>query len=92
MPPDTMVATPSPMKARPIEASRLRPVIADTALMWPRFSATSTSATGAISRIASLENAGAVKRGSPIHGACTTGPKSIGVPSPSTLVSSQYST
>ena len=80
------------MKARPIEESRLRPVIADTALMWPRFSATSTSATGAISRIASLENAGAVKRGSPIHGACTTGPKSIGVPSPSTLVSSQYST
>ena len=75
-----------------MDVSRLRPVMADTALMCPRFSATSTSATGAISRMARASKAGAVNFGRPTQAACATGVKSMGAPRPSTLVSTQYST
>ena len=87
--PDTMVAMPSPMKARPMYGSRLRPVMACTALMWPRFSATRISATGAISSMAPLSNTGAVNFGQPSHGALTMPEKSIGLPRPMPLASNR---
>src|ERR1700752_5445799 len=62
---------PSPRNARPRYGSRLRPVIAPIALMCPRFSATSTIATGAISTIAFGSNTGAAKFGRPIHAAAS---------------------
>ena len=76
--PATIVAMPSPRNARPRYASRFRPVIAATALTWPRFSATRTMATGAISSIACASQTGAVNFGRPNHGAARTAPKSIG--------------
>ncbi|MCY1299612.1 hypothetical protein D9M68_740200 [compost metagenome] len=89
MPPplaDSMVAMPSPINARPIYGSRLRPVITPMALIWPRFSATSTIATGAISSMALASNTGVVNAGRPNQLAAATPEKSIGLPSPITLV------
>ena len=83
---------PSPTNARPRYASRLRPVIAATAFTWPRFSATSTIATGAISSIACASHAGAAKRGRPSQGAAATAPKSIGFARPMPLASTAYRT
>ncbi|MNL73304.1 hypothetical protein D3C87_1987520 [compost metagenome] len=56
------------------------------ALIWPRFSATSTIATGAISSMALSSKVGAVNAGSPNQLAAATLEKSIGLPSPITLV------
>src|SRR5258707_703921 len=88
--PATMVARPSPKNARPRYGSRLRPVIAATALTWPRFSATSTIATGAISVTARASQTGAVSIGHPIHGARATAVKSIGVTRPKPFAASAY--
>ena len=81
-PPDalTMVATPSPRKARPRYLSRLRPVMAATALTWPRFSATRMTATGAIRLMALPLKVGAVKLGSPTQAAFATLSNLIAVP------------
>ena len=86
--PDTIVATPSPMKARPMYWSRFLPVMAVTALMWPRFSATRMMTTGAISSMALALNTGAAKPGRPTQAALTIGERSTGLPSPMPLVSS----
>src|SRR5712691_13500137 len=81
-PPDAeiMVATASPRNARPRYLSRLRPVIAPTALIWPRFSATRMIATGAIKAIAPGWKLGVVKFGRPIQAALLRLVKSIGLP------------
>ena len=55
-------------------------VIAATALMCPRFSATSTTATGAMSVAACAFQTGDVNFGDPIHDAAATAEKSIGLP------------
>jgi hypothetical protein len=80
-----IVANPSPRKARPRIGSKSRPVIADIAFTCPRFSATSTIATGAISAIAVPANTGPVKCGKPNKGAAATPEKSIGFPKPNPL-------
>ena len=54
--------------------------MAPIALMCPRFSATSTIATGAISNIAFPSNTGAVKFGRPSHAAAPILEKSIAGP------------
>ena len=83
----TMVATPSPMKARPMYWSRFLPVMAVTALMWPRFSATRMTATGAISSMALALNTGLLNAGSPNQAALATPDRSSGLPRPMPLVS-----
>ncbi len=60
-----------------------------TALIWPRFSATRITATGAISPIAVPVNTGAVKLGSPIQAALARPVKSIGLPMPMPLASTR---
>ena len=71
-----MVDTPSASRARPVTSSRFSPVIADTDLTCPMFSATSTSTTGTNrpSRVAS--KAGARKAGAPTQPACEIAEKS----------------
>ncbi|MOA40079.1 hypothetical protein D3C78_1619130 [compost metagenome] len=86
--PLTMVATPSPMKARPMYWSRFLPVMAVTALMWPRFSATRMMTTGAISSMAGALNTGACSCGRPNQAALITPDRSSGLPRPATLASS----
>ena len=61
------------------------PVIAVTALMWPRFSATRTTATGAIMLIAVQSNCGVVKFGIPNQAAAPTRPKSMPGTTPAPL-------
>lgn len=63
--------------------------MAPTALTWPRFSATSTSATGAIRVIALIENDGAVKLGIPIQAASPSFVKSIAGPRPNPFASTR---
>ena len=63
------------------------PVMAVTALMWPRFSATKMIATGAISSMALALNTGALKLGRPNQAALAMPDKSSGLPKPNTLVS-----
>ncbi len=58
----TIVARLSPKNARPKKRSRLLPVIAPMALMWPRFSATRMMATGAIKNMASAWKLGPVSQ------------------------------
>jgi hypothetical protein len=82
-----MVAMPSPMKARPMYWSRFLPVMAVTALMWPRFSATRMMATGAISSMAGPLNTGAAKPAHAEPGALARAVRSIGLPRPMPLVS-----
>src|SRR5215471_9709391 len=80
--PETIVARLSPKKARPKKLSRLLPVIAPMALMWPRFSATRMIATGAINNIASAWKLGPINFGEPIHDAAARAVKSMGFPNP----------
>ena len=89
--PLTIVATPSPMKARPMYWSRFLPVMAVTALMWPRFSATRMMTTGTISSMAGALNTGAWNCGRPNQAALAMPDTSIGLPRPMPLVSSAYS-
>ena len=65
--------------------------MAATAFTWPRFSATSTIATGAISPIACVLHTGAENCGRPVHGAAATLEKSMGLPNPKPLARSAYS-
>src|SRR5215475_5672734 len=52
------VPTPSPMKARPTYGSRSSPVISETALTCPEFSASSAMTEGITSRMKVILNAG----------------------------------
>src|SRR5215217_5331627 len=74
--PATIVATPSPMNARPRYGVRFRPVSALTALTCPVFSATRTTATGAMSAMALPLNSGAWNAGVPNQEAAPTGARS----------------
>ena len=66
--------------------SRLRPVMAVTALMWPRFSPTRMITTGAISVMALVENSGVSNFGMPNQAASAMRPKLIGSPRPMPFV------
>src|SRR5215212_7690311 len=74
--PAMIVATPSPMNARPRYGVRFRPVSALTALTCPVFSATRTIATGAISAMAPPLNSGSRNAGMPNQEAAPTGARS----------------
>ena len=67
--PAKVVATPSASKASPARSSMLRPVIAETALTCPTFSAMSTMMTGRVTKMTEGSNEGVWKVGKPIHGA-----------------------
>ena len=67
--PASVVAAPSPMNARPRSLSRSAPVISETALTCPAFSAIRTMTTGRNSSRALNEKLGEVKSGSPIQSA-----------------------
>lgn len=66
--------------------SRFLPVMAVTALIWPRFSATRMMTTGTISSMALLVNTGAWKLGMPNQAALSTPLRSTGLPQPRPLV------
>src|SRR5260221_2843323 len=59
------VPTPSPMKARPRYGSRSSPVISETALTWPEFSASSAITDGITSKMKVILKAG---RCGPVRG------------------------
>ena len=66
--------------------SRFLPVMAVTALMWPKFSATRMITTGTMSSMALALNTGVCRLGKPSHGAAMTPPMSTGLPQPRPLV------
>ena len=61
------------------------PVMPPMALMWPRFSATRISATGAISSMAEASKLGLWKVGAPNQGAAASSVKSMAGSSPRPL-------
>ena len=81
--PASVVATPSAISARPVERLAVASVIAATPRTCPTFSATSTSTTGR--NIAMTDHVCGVMKsarwnsGRPIHGAASTGAKSMSV-------------
>ena len=70
--------------------SRFFPVMAVTALMWPKFSATKITTTGTISSMALALKMGAAKLGRPTQAALAMPDKSSGLPRPMPLVSTAY--
>ena len=96
--PETMVAKPSAINARPMYGFISCPVMPCTARRCPRFSATKIKATGAITEIADIVNVGEAKWGKPNHAALATLVKSTAAapcsptPQPKPLVNTAYKT
>lgn len=67
--------------------SRLRPVMAVTALTWPRFSATRMITTGTMSAMACMSKTGVCTVGTPNQAAFEMIEKSMGLPMPKPLAS-----